>query len=103
MDNENSNDTSTETKQDTITDNPNDNPGNDVQTNQNPPATFNTPDFDMSELTRKLDGIIETQSVISKALAQMMTSGSSHTTEATSTTRPNNDALPIKNINELNL
>lgn len=103
MDNENQDTTPDDVKQDTVKDNPSDNSANNAQPNQNPPATFSTPDFDMGELTRKLDGIIETQSVISKAIAQMITSGSSHTTEPTSTTRPNPDALPCKDINELNL
>lgn len=103
MDNENQDTTSNETKQDTIKDNPGDNTNDNAQPNQNPPATFSTPDFDVAELTRKLDGIIESQSVISKAIAQMITSGSSRTTEPTSTTRPNPDALPCKDINELDL
>lgn len=103
MDNENSNDTSSDVKQDTIKDNPSENNTQPAQTNDAPTATFNTPDFDISELTRKLDGIIQTQSVISKAIAQIMTNGGSHTPEATSTTRPTSDALPTKDINELDI
>lgn len=62
-----------------------------------PPATstpanaFASPDFDASEITRKLDGIIETQSILTKAVAELISKGASSTspTEATVSTRNN--------------
>lgn len=71
-----------------------------------PANAFNTPDFDTSEITRKLDGIIETQSLLSKAISQLISNRpSTPAPSAASSTRPDN-ASPQgspKTIDQLNL
>jgi cytoskeletal protein RodZ len=103
MDNENN----TEVSSTEVKDNPN--PATEekstttVEDKQETSPTFNTPDFDADEITRKLDGIIEQQGILSKAIMEMMTKKVPVQVEPTSTTRPNSDTLPIKDINDLNL
>ena len=68
-------------------------------------------DFDISEITRKLDDIIETQSILTKAVAELISKGTSSTnaSDATSSTRNNgsSDSYPYTNpldaINNLKL
>lgn len=74
---------------------------------QAPANALSTPDFDASEITRKLDGIIETQSILTKAIYQLMQGGtkSPFSSEPTTSTRPNDTSSnnAIKTIDQLNL
>lgn len=97
--------------------NPADSSNNAPDNNANAPAqpaapanAFNTPDFDTSEITRKLDGIIETQSLLSQAISQLISNKASSSTppSAASSTRPtgtpdNDTSNPPKTIDQLNL
>ena len=74
---------------------------------QAPANALSTPDFDASEITRKLDGIIETQSILTKAISQLMQGDvkSTSSSEPTTSTRPNDTSSnnAIKTIDQLNL
>lgn len=74
---------------------------------QAPANALSTPDFDASEIVRKLDGIIETQSILTKAISQLMQGGtkSPSSSEPTTSTRPNDasSSNAIKTIDQLNL
>lgn len=97
--------------------NPANNSNSSSDNNANAPAqpaapanAFNTPDFDASEITRKLDGIIETQSLLSQAISQLISNRSSSSTppSAASSTRPGGapdtpNQQPAKTIDQLDL
>lgn len=75
-----------------------------------PPANaFNSPEFDASEITRKLDGIIETQSILTKAIAELMSNGGNAKVnpgpDAGESSRPTDvyGGKPIDAINNLKL
>lgn len=74
---------------------------------QAPANALSTTDFDVSEIARKLDGIIETQSILTKAISQLMQGGtkSPSSSEPTTSTRPNDasSSNAIKTIDQLNL
>lgn len=71
------------------------------------PNAFSTPEFDASEITRKLDGILETQAMLSKAVAELMQGrGNQSSDNAAGSTRPENaedSSKPIDVINNLDL
>jgi hypothetical protein len=91
-------------------DNPNTPPAEPSATST-PANAFAGPDFDASEITRKLDGIIETQSILTKAVAELISKGtsSSNAGEATASTRNNGASdsdpytKPLDVINNLKL
>lgn len=76
-----------------------------------PANAFAGPDFDTAEITRKLDGIIETQSILTKAVAELISKGTSspNAGEATASTRDNGASdsdpytKPLDAINNLKL
>lgn len=75
-----------------------------------PPNAFNSPEFDTSEITRKLDGIIETQAILSKAVAELIGKGGNANNvnpgpDAGESSRPTDvyGSKPIDAINNLKL
>ena len=73
----------------------------DAPDTQDTPANDN-PGFDVSELNRKLDAISEAVTTISKALAQLMTSGTP-VSDNTPDEPADNPHADVKDIDELDL
>lgn len=66
---------------------------------------FSTPDFDASEINRKIDAMSESIGMLTKALSQIMhnSTPSASNEDASSSTRPPSVHEGVKDFNELDL